>query len=559
VSKSRTKYRFVKWLAIVLVAMMALVLLFRWSIIIDPPALENHDETSLVRSEVDRGVYQVEESWFKKNSYGLWELYLEGSDIELGIKNGILTREQIHYQEDAFVDQLMEMVASENYLRFLKQVVIWMNRDLDDYIPIEYQREIYGVSLQASDTFSFIGPSYQRILNYHAAHDIGHAMQNLNLVACTAFGVNGSRSADGKLLVGRNFDFSMGEAFAKNKIIAFYKPDQGYKFASITWGGMIGVVSGMNDQGLVVTLNAAKSRIPTTAKTPVSILARKILQYASNIEEAYEIAEGYETFVAESFLVSSAHDNRTVVIEKSPDKMDLYDPGGETLILTNHFQGELFRDSKRTLKNRAEGASVYRWQRTDELLKKKDLHDVKSFIQILRDQNGLGDAPIGVGNEKAINQLIAHHSVVFMPGELKMWVSAYPYQLGAYICYDLNRVFADTTGVTDQIFSTELSIEEDPFLFSDAFKEYKEYRTETVILKEFADTKVVEGLEDEQLEAYIQKNPLYYYPYFVAGEIYRLKGNKQRAKELYNKSLSLEIPRLVDREQVEEAKEQLIK
>ncbi len=546
-----------KWTAIVLVAISILVLLFRMAITIEPPKVDEGYARNLKRVELGNDMYTCEESWLKKNEFGLWEMYLQGSAFELGVKNGILAVDLIKTQEEVFVNKLQEMVPSDFYLRFLKQVVVWMNRKLDDYIPIEYQKEIYGVALYASDTFSFIGPSYQRILNYHTAHDIGHALQNMNLVACTAIGIHGSRTEDGRLLVGRNFDFSMGDDFARNKIIAFYHPEKGYKFASITWGGMIGVVSGMNDQGLVLTLNAAKSGIPKSAKTPTSILARQILQYASNIQEAYEIAGQVEIFVAESFLVSSAKENKTVVIEKSQNGMALYDPGGETLILTNHFQSDYFRNSELTLKNKAEGASVYRWERTKELLDKKPVHDVASFAEILRDQRGLADKSIGMGNEKAVNQLIAHHSVIFEPGELRMWISANPYQLGTYLCYDLNRVFSDSTEVSDQLFCNGESIAEDPFLFSEDYQKFNRYRQETKKIKAMIGQKEVSEVPENFLDDYLLLNPHFYYPYFLAGEVCRLQGNRQRAETLYNRSLSLEIPRKVDREQVEEAMKRL--
>ena len=442
---------FGRWAAGIFGMGILLWVLFKVFTQVQPPSAEGDQAALPERTDLGNQAYTCQDSWLKKNTYGLWEMYLTGSEFELGAKNGILASDLIRYQEEVFLEKLQEMVPSDFYLNFLKQVVVWMNRNLDRHIPLEYQREIQGIAQHASDSFSFIGPAYQRILSYHAAHDIGHALQNMNLVACTALSVNGERSMDGNLLVGRNFDFSMGDKFAREKIIAFFQPEKGYKFAFITWGGMIGVVSGMNDQGLVVTLNAAKSGIPRSSKTPVSILARQILQYASNIQEAYEIAGKSETFVSESFLVSSASDNKTVVIEKSPDKMGLFDPGGDYLVLTNHFQSETFRDSELTRKNIAEGASMYRWERTRELMDSTDRHDQHSFALLLRDQHGMRGENIGMGNEKAVNQLVAHHSVIFKPAELKMWVSCSPYQLGAYLCYDLNRVFSDTTDVTDRI------------------------------------------------------------------------------------------------------------
>ncbi len=37
---------------------------------------------------------------------------------------------------------------------------------------------------------------------------------------------------------------------------------------------MIGVLSGMNETGLTVTINAVKSDMPTASATPISILTR---------------------------------------------------------------------------------------------------------------------------------------------------------------------------------------------------------------------------------------------------------------------------------------------
>ncbi len=147
----------------------------------------------------------------------------------------------VQYQEEVFKEQIHRLVPSDFYLSVLKYFVGWFNRDLQDNVIEEYQLEIFGVSQAASHEFDDIAPPYQRILNYHAAHDIGHALQNMSLVGCTAFATWGAKSEDSTLIIGRNFDFYVGDDFARDKIIAFYKPSEGHKFMMVTFGGMTGV------------------------------------------------------------------------------------------------------------------------------------------------------------------------------------------------------------------------------------------------------------------------------------------------------------------------------
>src|SRR5690606_26464483 len=201
------------------------------------------------------------------------------------------------------------------------------------------------------------------------AHDIGHAMQDLALVGCSSVALWGDKTTDGKLLLGRNFDFYAGDEFAKNKIIAFVEPDEGQPFAMVTWAGMVGVVSGMNNAGLTITMNAGKSDIPLVAKTPISIVAREILQYASTVEQAIEIAQKREVFVSESLMIGSAIDQKAVLIEMSPGNFGVSElENTSQLMCSNHFRSQAYQNDENNSQPILESHSQYRFDRMEEIL-----------------------------------------------------------------------------------------------------------------------------------------------------------------------------------------------
>lgn len=536
--------RLLRVLAVIVLLLGILFAYLAWSSNIPSPKVIDVTAEKLQRQQPDAGLYTIHNNWFRKSNSGLYELYVEGEPYERGLINGKLSEELVKKQEDYFSAQINKMIPSKFYLRFLKYFVGWFNRDLPKYITPEYQQEIYGVSRSASEGYTYIGNKYQRILNYHSAHDIGHALQNMMLVGCTSFGTWGSASQDSTMIIGRNFDFWVGDDFAKNKIVEFIKPYTGYQFMSVSWGGFIGVVSGMNEKGLTVTINAAKSSIPAGSATPVSLVAREIVQYAKNISEAIAIAKKRKMFVSESFLIGSAIDNKAVVIEKTPDSLAVYDPNKNEILCTNHFQSNNFWNSAPNVEQREQSASIYRYKRLTQLLQQNGKNTVQKTINILRDYRGLNNADIGLGNEKAVNQFIAHHSIVFEPQKLRVWVSTAPWQMGQYICYDLKKVFA-LAGLKEnkEIYEKQLNVPADSFVYTPQFKNFENFRYN----KQLA----MDGV-NVVADSIIAKNPNYYNSYIIAGDYLYKKKNYQNALSFYKKALTLEIATQGERNHVKD-------
>ncbi len=557
--KGRGLRRWLRFLIGMAIVVGAFTTYYIWDTKLEPPIITNKAVLNIQRLHPTPDFFTFNNNLLQKNEYGLWEMYLEGKPFEMGVANGKLTKELIKIQEDAFVDQINKLVPSSNWLKFLKYFIAWFNRDIDEHVPIEYQQEIYGISFSAADGYEYIGNNYERMLNYHAAHDIGHALKDLALVGCTSFAAN-RKSGDSSLIIGRNFDFYINDAFAQNKIIAFVNPEKGHKFMYITWASMIGVVSGMNDKGLTVTINAAKSDIPMSAATPISLLAREILQYAANIKEAIAISEKRKTFVSESILIGSAADDNAVIIEKSPNKQGLFLTLDDYLVCANHFQSEVFANDENNLEYMEESASPYRQKRCEQLILEDDSIGYLRTAGILRDHQGLDGENIGIGNEKTMAQMISHHSVIFMPEKREVWVSTTPYQLGKYLAYNLDSVFSSFPGSTQAhpIHNTTFTITEDPFLHSETYAQFDEYKMlrKQLIISTGEESRLFR--EDDFIRQFTSLNPGYFEGFMLAGDYYYGFQEYEKAKKFYQVSLSKEFENLalrrIIRDRVKEIK-----
>ena len=188
-------------------------------------------------------------------------------------------------------------------------------------------------------------------------------------------------------------------------------------------------------------------------------------------------------------------------------------------------------------------ASLPRFNRVEELLSEVNSNNVAATARILRDPYGMNGQPIGLGNEQAINQLVAHHSVIFHPATLRLWVSTHPWQLGKYVCYDLNTIFGQRISNDHEVYNEWMTIPADESIGQkqlDDFAKFSNYR--------FPFQPRI-NLEPDSL---VKWNPRLYLSYMLAGDYYFDKKEYAMAKPHYEKGLGLVVATEQERRHMQE-------
>ncbi len=422
-----------------LIAWIAAVCLLRhWTA--KPPPLPRDVAIMQLKPESHDGKTWLGKSWASRRE-GLLVVRLKGSPFEMGYASGVLLQEQMHTLENEFLEMIHGYVSQQWKLNVLRAYVIYRNRHLGDFVSLEDRQQIYGVILGCPDVHPELGSFYNRMLNYHAAHDVSYMMIDNPLVAragCTAFGAWGGATAVGHLITGRNFDWEAAEVFSRDRVVIMCEPDDGIPFISLSWASMAGVVSGMNRAGVSVTINGAPSSLPGEIATPVAMVARDVLQKAHNLTEALEIIRRAKVFVSTLWLVGSRADGKLVVVEKTPDVTQVREPEGDTIVCANHFQTSGLKDAERNKVYIDEATSVSRFTRMTELLQgARGTIDAPHAAELLRDRNLSGGAFAGNGHRASLNAFIATHATVMDLTDGIFWAASPPHQIGKFVAFDV--------------------------------------------------------------------------------------------------------------------------
>ncbi|MBN1198996.1 MAG: hypothetical protein JXA23_06570, partial [Bacteroidales bacterium] len=227
-------------------------------------------------------------------------------------------------------------------------------------------------------------------------------------------------------------------------------------------------------------------------------------------------------------------------------------PAEHSIVCANHFQSERFNQDQKNIQSQEQTASGYRYQRVVQEINRWKPMSEKDAAFLLRDTKGLDDTDIGLGNEKAINQLIAHHSVIFKPKERLVWVSTAPWQLGAYIGYNLNEIFPTFATLHQQkdLTEQELMIPADTLLNTVAYRNFLRFREMRDTLENVLSGKTSFLPEEVFFDTFHDANPRFYETWSLTGDYYLQAGRQEKAVECYQKALSLEIPGKDQREKI---------
>ena len=163
------------------------------------------------------------------------------------------------------------------------------------------------------------------------------------IAGCSTLFVEGTRSATGGPLFGRNFDWPPFGAIDEYTLVTVYRPKGKRAFVSVGYPGVLGCVSGMNDAGLALadlTVRSSRDESPALDPTgmPSTFALRRVMEECASVEDAEKILKSLKRSIMQNVAIG---DKQRAVVFEITTKTIVTRPATDGLCLcTNHFRSE---------------------------------------------------------------------------------------------------------------------------------------------------------------------------------------------------------------------------
>ena len=241
---------------------------------------------------------------------------LEGTPYEIGYQNGALMKGEIRELLNEAYAQYLPRGSSKSHL--IRVFLLWMIKRVDPHIPLEYRQEMQGVADGA-------GMGYNDILLLNAFEEGLNTLHPLVLLklfdlaglshGCSSVIVHKGSKSD-HLIVGQTVDFSITVGAGRSVLYVIKSPHKKTLYTP-SFPGFVLLVNGMNEDGLVLTQRATPTGWGRVG-TPISAIARKLLEESESLDSARDYLAKSQWFVPRSLLIADFKSNVSSIFEILP-------------------------------------------------------------------------------------------------------------------------------------------------------------------------------------------------------------------------------------------------
>ncbi|MCB9895816.1 MAG: hypothetical protein H6839_15320 [Planctomycetes bacterium] len=168
-------------------------------------------------------------------------------------------------------------------------------REMEKRLPDWFIEEMRGFSESSELTYDemLVG---QTFLDIH------------KVAACSTIAAHDKLTPDGEILMGRNLDFPSLNIAHEANIVVVYEPNDAPGYASVTWPGLLGALTGVNTHGLALSMMLVygHQKNEHLDGQPFPLVFRRLLHECASVRQADSLLQTKPHCTATNLILADA-------------------------------------------------------------------------------------------------------------------------------------------------------------------------------------------------------------------------------------------------------------